>query len=101
MFSLNGLLRGAGDTIIPMFITLFSLWIIRIPLASLLSGRLFTTLTGWGLQPDFPSLLKGSLAEQGIWWSVPVAWLVGASFSFIYYRTGKWRNKGVIKHKDE
>ncbi|MBI9065560.1 MAG: MATE family efflux transporter, partial [Marinilabiliaceae bacterium] len=33
MFVMHGVLRGAGDTLIPMFITLFSLWIIRIPFA--------------------------------------------------------------------
>ena len=30
MFIFNGVLRGAGDTLIPMFITLFALWLIRI-----------------------------------------------------------------------
>ena len=39
MFSLTGVLRGAGDTLIPMFITLFSLWFVRIPLASLSIGQ--------------------------------------------------------------
>src|SRR5690554_1629310 len=32
MFVMHGMLRGAGDTLIPMFITLISLWLIRIPL---------------------------------------------------------------------
>jgi len=101
MFSLNGLLRGAGDTLIPMFITLFSLWIIRIPLASLLSGRFFEIVTdkGWDLQ--LPQLLHGSLGERGIWWSVPIAWLFGAIFSFFYYQTGNWKKKAVVKHKEE
>jgi Na+-driven multidrug efflux pump len=75
MFSLNGLLRGAGDTLIPMFITLLSLWIIRIPLAYFLSDR---------------------FGERGIWWAIPIGWLTGAIFSFAYYITGKWKNKGVI-----
>ena len=37
MFVYGGVMRGAGDTIIPMFLTLFSLWIIRIPAALFLS----------------------------------------------------------------
>lgn len=100
MFSINGLLRGAGDTIVPMFITLLSLWVIRIPIATLLSGRFYLRITEWGIQTNFPDLLKGSLQEQGIWWSVPVAWLTGAVFSYFYYRTGKWKKKAVVKHKD-
>ncbi|HJN05698.1 MAG TPA: MATE family efflux transporter, partial [Bacteroidales bacterium] len=31
MFILNGLLRGAGDTFIPMIITLLALWAVRLP----------------------------------------------------------------------
>ncbi|MFW5644441.1 MAG: MATE family efflux transporter, partial [Bacteroidota bacterium] len=31
MFTINGVLMGAGDTLIPMFITLFALWLVRIP----------------------------------------------------------------------
>jgi Na+-driven multidrug efflux pump len=76
MFSLNGVLRGAGDTIIPMFITLLSLWIIRIPFAYYLSDR---------------------LGESGIWWAVPIAWLVGAFFSYFYYHTGNWKKKVLVK----
>jgi Na+-driven multidrug efflux pump len=96
MFSLNGLLRGAGDTVIPMFITLLSLWIIRIPLASLFSGRFQETLNSMGIYFDMPPLFEGTLGEKGIWWSVPFAWLSGAILSFIYYRTGKWRKKAVV-----
>jgi putative MATE family efflux protein len=79
MFSLNGVLRGTGDTLIPMLITLLSLWIIRIPFAYFLSYR---------------------MGEQGIWWAIPIAWLAGALFSFSYYLTGKWENKGVINYEN-
>ena len=76
MFVINGVMRGAGDTLVPMFITLLSLWLIRIPIASLLSDI---------IGPD------------GIWWSIPVAWGVGAVCAILYYRTGRWKNKGVVK----
>jgi putative MATE family efflux protein len=74
LFTINGVLRGAGDTLIPMFITLFSLWVIRIPGAWFLSER---------------------MGETGIWWSVPAGWGVGMILSLIYYTTGKWKNKAV------
>jgi putative MATE family efflux protein len=74
MFINNGLLRGAGDTLIPMFITLFSLWIIRIPIA-------------WYLSKHY--------GPEGIWWSIPLAWFFGMTFSYIYYLTGRWKTRGV------
>ncbi len=77
MFTISGVMRGAGDTLIPMFITLFSLWVIRIPAAWILSQR---------------------FGETGIWYAVPVAWGIGAIFSYIYYRSGKWKTKSVVKH---
>lgn len=80
MFVVGGVMRGAGDTIIPMFITLFSLWVVRIPLAALLSR-------GMGV--------------DGIWWSVPIAWTSGLLLSYLYYRTGRWKTKGVIKQADQ
>ncbi|MPQ47331.1 MATE family efflux transporter [Marinifilum sp. N1E240] len=76
MFTTNGVLRGAGDTLIPMFITLFSLWIIRIPGAYFLSDK---------------------IGETGIWWSIPLGWSMGTLFSYLYYRTGRWKTKSVVK----
>jgi len=78
MFKINGVLRGAGDTIIPMFITLFSLWIIRVPFAIYFSGI---------------------FGETGIWWSQPAGWGVGLLLSFGYYLTGRWKKMGVIKQQ--
>ncbi|MCB9013643.1 MAG: MATE family efflux transporter [Bacteroidales bacterium] len=76
MFTFAGVMRGAGDTLIPMFITLFALWLIRIPMAYFLSGR---------------------IGEAGIWWAVPIGWTAGMIMSFLYYRTGRWKKKTVVK----
>ena len=93
MFIYAGVMRGAGDTLIPMFITLFSLWIIRIPFAVFLSQEtidfLGFTIRGMGLGPE------------GIWWSIPSGWGFGMVLSFIYYKTGRWKTKSVIKAKVE
>ncbi len=93
MFIYSGVMRGAGDTIIPMFLTLFSLWIIRIPAALYLSKD---TVHFLGLT------IKGAgLGADGIWWSIPAGWGIGMVLSIIYYRTGRWKNKSVIKAKVE
>jgi putative MATE family efflux protein len=98
MFSLNGVMRGAGDTLVPMFITLFSLWIIRIPVAFIFSGRLQVFLDTNNINIKLPEILNGQLAETGVWLSVPIAWAMGAICSYFYYRTGNWKKKAVIKH---
>ncbi|NVO19963.1 MAG: MATE family efflux transporter [Bacteroidetes bacterium] len=76
MFVVGGVMRGAGDTLIPMFITLFSLWIIRIPMA-------------WIFSKHF--------GYQGIWWSIPVAWFTGMCLSYLYYLKGNWKKKVIIR----
>ena len=76
MFKINGVLRGAGDTLIPMFITLTSLWVVRIPFA-------------W--------IFSKNLGETGIWWSVPAGWGVGLLLSILYYLTGRWKKKAVVR----
>ena len=76
MFVVGGLLRGAGDTLIPMFITLFALWVVRIP-------------ASWWLSKE--------MGAAGIWWAIPLGWAIGALFSWIYYLTGNWRKKAVVK----
>ena len=74
MFATAGVIRGAGDTLIPMFITLLSLWLLRIPSSYLLS-RYFGT--------------------DGIWWGIPIAWAFGLIGSVIYYFTGRWKRKAI------
>jgi putative MATE family efflux protein len=78
MFIIGSVMRGAGDTLIPMFISLIALWIIRVPAAYFLSRH--TTL-----------------GISGIWWSIPAGWLVGVLLSYSYYKTGRWKTKVVVK----
>ena len=80
LFASNGVMRGAGDTVIPMLVTLLALWVVRIPASWLLS--------------------RGELGVNGIWWGIPAAWAIGALFSYTYYRTGRWKSKVVVKHDD-
>ncbi|MGA3012688.1 MAG: MATE family efflux transporter [Bacteroidales bacterium] len=82
MFIYTGVLRGAGDTLVPMFISLFSLWIVRIPVAYLLSG--------------IPAI-----GVHGIWWSIPIGWLFGLIVYYFYYRSGRWKRKALVKYDAE
>jgi len=93
MFAIGGVMRGAGDTVVPMFLTLISLWLIRIPAALLLSRNtvVFAGLTFRG----------AGMGEAGIWWAIPTGWAFGMILSFLYYRTGRWKTKTVVKVKLE
>jgi putative MATE family efflux protein len=78
MFVVMGLLRGAGDTMFTMFMTIISLWAIRIPVSY------------W---------LAGIYGTKGIWWGIPIAWSVGLTISTIYYFSGRWKTKAVVKRE--
>jgi len=76
MFVLTGVMRGAGDALVPMFVTILSLWAIRIPVSAWLAGRLGT---------------------DGIWWGVPIAWTAGLILLTAYYRTGRWKRGAAAR----
>ncbi len=80
LFVISSVMRGAGDTLVPMFITLLALWVVRIPAAYFLSRH---------------------FGVDGIWWSTPMGWFVGMTFSFIYYKTGRWKRKAVVKYDED
>ncbi|OYT16827.1 MAG: MATE family efflux transporter [Bacteroidetes bacterium 4572_77] len=78
MMVVNGALRGTGDTIVPMFITLISLWIIRIPASYLMAEH---------------------FGRIGIWWGIPIGWFFGMGLAMIYFFSGRWKNKAVTNKK--
>ncbi len=80
MFATQAVMRGAGDTLVPMFITLIALWFLRIPASHLLSLR---------------------FGAEGIWWGIPVAWLFGLIAAYIYYRTGRWKRKVAVRYGEK
>lgn len=77
MFISNGVINGAGHTIITMVFTLLSLWLIRVPLAWFLS--------------------KTSLGIAGIWISIACSFFVTMIVSLAYYFSGRWKKSAVIK----
>ena len=74
----NGALRGAGDTLFTMLTSLVSLWILRIPLAYILSNY-----TG----------------REGIWWGIALSCTIAFIATFLYYQTGRWKKRIVTKFR--
>ena len=81
--SLSGVMRGAGDTVTPMWISLITTVLIRVPLAY---GISFATRT--------PELPYGR--SECIQVSLLITWLVGALLTSVFYKIGKWKEKGIM-----
>ena len=80
--SLSGIMRGAGDTMTPMWISLITTIAMRIPLAY---GISFLTRT-----PELPNGMK-----ECIQISLLATWIFGAILTSIFYARGKWKNKAI------
>ena len=83
---LSGVMRGAGDTVSPMWISLVTTVAIRVPLA-----YLFAFLTRNEARPHGEPI--------ALFLSMLISWLGGALITFLVYRRGKWKAKSVTKKK--
>ena len=86
----QGVMRGVGDTMTPMWISLLTTVVIRVPLAYLLA---FLTKSA-----EYPN---GRFEILPI--SLLAAWVIGAILSFVFYKAGKWKKQfdGVHPLKEE
>ncbi len=78
--SLSGVMRGAGDTMTPMWISIATTILIRVPIAY---GISFLTRT--------PELPNGR--QECIFISLLLSWVIGALITFVFYKRGKWKEK--------
>ncbi len=82
--SLSGVMRGAGDTMTPMWISVITTVIIRVPLAY---GIAYFTRS--------EALPHGT--PDSLYISLLVSWIMGALITAALYRRGKWKEKAVIR----
>jgi len=80
--SLSGIMRGAGDTMTPMWISLITTVAVRVPIAY---GISFLTRTA-----ELPYGQK-----ECIQISLLLSWVIGAVLTAIFYRMGKWKTKAI------
>ena len=78
--SLSGVMRGAGDTMTPMWISIFQTVLLRVPLAY---GLCYLTRT-----PELPNGRR-----ECIFVSLLLAWVIGTIITCIFYLKGKWKKK--------
>lgn len=80
--SLSGVMRGAGDTMTPMWISMVTTILIRVPIAY---GISYLTRT--------PELPTGR--SECIFISLLISWLMGAILTAIFYAKGSWKKKAI------
>ena len=81
--SLSGIMRGAGDTLTPMWVSLCTTVLIRVPVAYGISYLTRTEELPFGRFECIPA-------------SLLTAWLMGATITTIFYKRGKWKQKAIM-----
>ena len=80
---LSGVMRGAGDTMTPMWISLITTVLIRVPLAY---GIAFLTKSA-----EFPNG-----RSECIFISLLCSWVLGAVITAFTYKRGNWKKKTIL-----
>ncbi|MBP3917634.1 MAG: MATE family efflux transporter [Clostridia bacterium] len=80
--SLSGIMRGAGDTMTPMWISLITTVAVRVPVAYGISFLTRTEELPFGRQ-------------ECIQISLLVSWVIGALLTAAFYLRGKWKDKAI------
>ncbi|MBI5396316.1 MAG: MATE family efflux transporter [Verrucomicrobia bacterium] len=78
MFVSNGVINGAGQTLVTTLVTLLALWFVRVPLAVFLSHQFHRV--------------------EAVWIAVAAGFAVGMIASLGYYYSGRWK-RAVIPLK--
>ncbi len=69
---IQGLSVGTGNTMLLLISTITAMWLVRIPVARILSSF---------------------MGIRGVWYSIPSGWFVAMFFTNSYYFSGKWKKK--------
>lgn len=81
--SLSGVMRGAGDTMTPMWISLITTVVLRVPVA-------------YGIAYLTRSDIYPTGRPESTFISLLVSWTLGAIITTIFFKKGKWRKKGLV-----
>ena len=81
--SLSGVMRGAGDTMTPMWVSIISTVLIRVPIA-------------YGLAYLTRSEAMPNGSPDSIYISLLISWVMGAAITSVFYRRGAWKKKSVM-----
>jgi putative MATE family efflux protein len=83
----------AGDTLMPMVVSLVTIWGVQVPLAIVLSG-VGNDWTILGFSVTLPTI--GNLGQYGIAWAIVTAMALRLFLYVPYFFTGRWLRKHVF-----
>ena len=75
--ALVGTLRGSGNTVESMILTIIGIWLIQFPFAWITSEM-------------------ESFQEFGVWWSFPVSYVLPCILTVVWFKRGKWKEKRLV-----
>ncbi len=78
--AISALFRGSGHNIQPMIVDMVRLWVLRIPLAFILSVK---------------------FGSVGIWWGMAISNIGAAMLALLFYFRGEWKNKIIEENIPE
>lgn len=84
---LSGVMRGAGDTITPMWISLATTIFLRVPVA-------------YGIAYLTRSEAYPTGRPESVFISLLVAWVCGAIITSIFYKKGNWKKKTLLGNEE-
>ena len=87
--TLSGVMRGAGDTMTPMWISIVTTVIIRVPLAYIMVDLMKKS----SMEEIAPGVPGAALALP---LSLLISWVVGAVITAVLYRIGNWKKKAIV-----
>jgi len=85
-----GAMQGAGDTVRPMWVSLFALWGVRVPLAFFLALP-----TGYHIFPWLAMPVGLGWGARGAWTSMALTQGLQGVFALILFKQGGWKTKKV------
>ncbi|HCS72276.1 MAG TPA: hypothetical protein DIW17_00175, partial [Clostridiales bacterium] len=82
-----GIMRGAGDTVTPMWISLITTIVFRVPVA-------------YGIAHFTKSAAFPNGRPESVFISLLVAWVLGAVINSIFFTRGAWKKKARRDFKE-
>lgn len=83
----GGIMRGAGDTMPSMWISLFTTVVLRVPIAYL-----------WAHLSRSATWPNGS--PDALFYSLLISWVLGAVMTWAWYRKGEWKKKSFLREEE-
>lgn len=77
---LSGVMRGAGDTMTPMWISLFTTVVLRVP-------------TAYGIAYLTRSAAQPTGSPDSLYFSLLISWVMTTLITIVFFKRGRWRRK--------